>query len=131
MDDPRVGALVAAARDVRRAAYAPYSGFAVGAAVLAADETFTGVNVENASFPSSICAERSAIAAMVAAGVRSLDAIAIVADAVVPPSPCGGCRQAIWELGPSALVIAENLAGRRLAWAIEDLLPAAFELERP
>ena len=131
MDDPRVGALVAAAREVRRHAYAPYSGFTVGAAVLAGARTFTGVNVENASFPLSMCAERDAIGAMVVAGERSLDAIAIVADAANVPTPCGGCRQVIWELGQSALVIAENLAGERAAWAIEDLLPAPFELRRP
>jgi cytidine deaminase len=131
MDDPRVGELVAAAHDVRRNAYAPHSGLAVGAAVLAGDRTFSGVNVENASYPLSMCAERGAIAAMVAAGERSLDAIAIVADTSTPPAPCGGCRQVIWEFGPSALVIAETVAGERTAWAIEDLLPAPFELQRP
>jgi cytidine deaminase len=131
MDDPRIGALVDAAREVRRHAHAPYSGYAVGAAVLAGDRTFVGVNVENPSFPLSMCAERDAIAAMVATGERMLDAIAIVADGPTPPAPCGGCRQAIWEFGPSALVISETVVGQRSAWAIEDLLPAAFELRRP
>ena len=131
MDDPRIDALVDAARGARLHAYAPYSDFAVGAAVLAGGHVFTGVNVENASFPLSMCAERNAVGAMAAAGETVLDAIAIVADAPMPPSPCGGCRQVIWELGPLALVIAENLAGERLAWAIEDLLPAPFELQRP
>jgi cytidine deaminase len=131
MDDARVGALVAAAREVRHRAYAPYSRFAIGAAVLAGDRMFAGVNVENASLPLSMCAERDAIAAMGAAGERSLDAVAIVADSPSPTSPCGGCRQVIWEFGPSALVIAETVQGERAAWPIEDLLPAPFELERP
>jgi cytidine deaminase len=131
MDDSRIDALLEAARDVRRYAYAPYSGFSVGAAVLAGSRTFTGVNVENASLPLSVCAERNAIAATVAAGERVIDAVAIVTDMDVPTPPCGGCRQVVWEFGPSALVIAENLRGERLAWAIEDLLPAPFELKAP
>ena len=130
MDDARIRALIEAARGARLHAHSPYSGFAVGAAVLAGDRVFAGANVENASFPSSMCAERNAVGAMVTAGHGALDAIAIVADAATPPSPCGGCRQVLWEFGPSALVIAENLAGERLAWALEDLLPSAFELER-
>jgi cytidine deaminase len=129
MDDPRIAALVEAARGARLHAYVPYSGFAVGAAVHAGERIFTGVNVENASFPLSMCAERNAVGAMVAAGQTVLDAIAIVADAAAPPSPCGGCRQVIWEFGRSALVVAETLAGERLAWAIEDLLPAPFGLD--
>ena len=130
MDDPRLGALVDAARGARLHAYAPYSDFPVGAAVLAGGHLFTGANVENASYPLSMCAERNAVGAMATAGETVLDAIAIVADAATPPSPCGGCRQVIWEFGPAALVVSENLAGERLAWAIEDLLPAPFELER-
>jgi cytidine deaminase len=129
MDDPRIAALVEAARGARLHAYVPYSGFAVGAAVHAGERIFTGVNVENASFPLSMCAERNAVGAMVAAGRTELDAIAIVADAAAPPSPCGGCRQVIWEFGRSALVVAETLAGERLARAIEDLLPAPFGLD--
>jgi len=131
MDDPRIDALVAAASEVREHAHAPYSGFPVGAAVLARDRTFTGVNVEIGSFPLSVCAERNAVAAMVAAGERVLDAVAIVTDASSPTPPCGGCRQVVWEFGPSALIVAQNLAGERLAWAIEDLLPAAFQRGAP
>ncbi len=131
MDDPRIDALVASARDVREHAYAPYSGFAVGAAVLAGGRTFPGVNVEIDSLPLSVCAERNAVAAMVAAGERALDAVAIVTDAPAPTPPCGGCRQVLWEFGPSGTVIAENLAGERLLWAIEDLLPAPFDRKAP
>jgi len=131
MDDPRIDSLVAAARDVRRHAHAPYSGFAVGAAVLSGGRTFTGVNVEIGSFPLSVCAERNAVAAMVAAGERIIDAIAIVTAAPSPTPPCGACRQVLWEFGPSGTVIAETDGGSRLLWAIEDLLPAPFELEAP
>jgi cytidine deaminase len=131
MDDPRIAALIEAARGIREHAHAPYSGFRVGAAVLAGDRTFTGVNVEIGSFPLSVCAERNAVAAMVAAGERALDAIAIVTGAETPTPPCGGCRQVLWELGPSALVVAATLDGQRAAWALEDLLPAPFEREVP
>ena len=131
MDDPRIDALVAAARDVRRHAHAPYSGFGVGAAVLSGGRTFTGVNVEIGSFPLSVCAERNAVAAMVAAGERIIDAIAVVTAAPSPTPPCGPCRQVLWEFGPSGTVIAETDGGSRLLWAIEDLLPAPFELEAP
>jgi cytidine deaminase len=127
MDDPRIAALVAAARDARERAYAPYSGFLVGAAVLAGERTFTGVNVENASSPMSACAERTAVAAMVAGGQQRLDAIAIVTDADAPTPPCGACRQVLWEFGTGSLVVAETLGGSRTAWALEDLLPAPFE----
>ena len=126
MDDPRIDALVAAAREVRGNAHAPYSGSAVGAAVLAGDRVFTGVNVENASYPVSVCAEGNAVAAMVASGERRLDAIAIMTDSAAPTPPCGACRQVLWEFGPSSLVVAETLAGDRLLWALEDLLPAPF-----
>ena len=131
MDDPRIDALVAAARDVRRHAHAPYSGFAVGAAVLSGGRTFTGVNVEIGSFPLSVCAERNAVAAMIAAGERIIDVIAVVTAAPSPTPPCGACRQVLWEFGPSGTVIAETDGGSRLLWAIEDLLPAPFELEAP
>jgi cytidine deaminase len=123
--------LIEAARDVREHAYAPYSRFRVGAAVLAGDRSFAGVNVENGSFPVSMCAERNAVAAMVAAGERVLDAIAIVTDAATPTPPCGGCRQVLWEFGPSALVVSATVDGQRAAWALEDLLPAPFEREAP
>jgi cytidine deaminase len=131
MDDPRIAALIEAARDVREHAYAPYSRFRVGAAVLAGDRSFAGVNVENGSFPVSMCAERNAVAAMVAAGERVLDAIAIVTDAATPTPPCGGCRQVLWDFGPSALVVSATLDGKRAAWALEDLLPAPFERGAP
>ena len=130
MDETRLDALVAAARSAHVRAYAPYSGFAVGAAVLVGDLIFTGTNVENISLPLSVCAERNAVAAMVDAGERVLDAVAIATAAASPTPPCGGCRQVLWEFGPSALVIAETLAGDRFVWPLADLLPAPFVDQR-
>jgi cytidine deaminase len=122
-----VAALVAAARAAMDRAYAPYSGFPVGAAVLAGGRVFTGTNVENASYPVSICAERSAVGAMIDGGERVVSAVAVVTAAAEPTPPCGACRQVLWEFGPGATVIAETVDGARLLWALEDLLPAAFE----
>jgi cytidine deaminase len=129
----RIEELVAAARDAMPGAYAPYSGFHVGAAVLVGDRVYTGVNIENASYPLSVCAERNAVAAAVTAGDRAIDAVAVVTAAATPTPPCGGCRQVLWEFGPSSIVISETTSGERSVWALEDLLPGAFgpdDLER-
>ena len=125
-DDAVLEALVEAARAVRVHAYAPYSGFQVGSAVLSGDRVFTGVNVENASFPIGVCAERNAVAEMVAAGERRIDAVAVVTDADAPTPPCGGCRQSLWEFGPDAVVLAHTLRGGRERWTLAHLLPSAF-----
>jgi len=117
---------VAAAREARANAYAPYSNFLVGAAVLAGDRVFTGVNVENASYPIGVCAERMAIGAAVTAGEREISAIAVVGSSREPTPPCGGCRQFIFEFGPDVVVVAETDDGRRANWRIADLLPDAF-----
>ena len=122
----QIDALVAAARGAMDRAYAPYSGFHVGAAVLAGDRVFTGQNIENASYPVSICAERNAVGRMIDAGERDLRAVAVVTVAAEPTPPCGACRQVMWEFGPGATVISETTSGRRAMWALEDLLPAAF-----
>ena len=120
-------ALVQAARDAREGAYAPYSGFLVGAAVLADDgRVFPGVNVENASYPQSICAERTAVVGAVAGGARRLAAVAVVASNDEPTWPCGGCRQVLHEFGPDMVVISEGLSGRRDERRLADLLPDSF-----
>jgi cytidine deaminase len=118
--------LVEAAWAVRANAYAPYSRFAVGAAVLAGGRIFTGVNVENASYPLGVCAERNAVAAAVTAGERAIEAVAVVAgqDEVTPP--CGGCRQVLNEFGPDMLVISESPSGARKTWRLSEILPDAF-----
>src|SRR5688572_5488525 len=99
--------LVGAAWAVRLHAYAPYSKFQVGAALMAEDgRIFTGCNVENLSYSLTICAERVAIGAAIAAGVRKFLAVAIVADTAVPISPCGACRQVLAEFGVPRVMLA-------------------------
>jgi cytidine deaminase len=114
------------AREARDRAYAPYSGFQVGAAIVAGGRIFTGENIENASYPVSVCAERNAVARMIDEGERTIDAVAVVTGADEPTPPCGACRQVLWEFGRESLVVAETTAGRRAMWALEDLLPDAF-----
>jgi cytidine deaminase len=108
-------------------AYAPYSGFRVGAALLAADGSVTeGCNVENASFPAGICAERSALAAAVARGNRDFDSILIATEAEEPTPPCGICRQVLEEFSPQLVVVSVTTGGREARWSLEELLPRAF-----
>ena len=118
-----------AARTIAAHAYAPYSKFGVGAAVQMDGHIYSGVNVENASYPLGVCAERNAIAAGVAAGARHLEAIAVFTHASPPSSPCGGCRQVLREFAadPSKVsVIAINDRGERRTWTLEQLLPDSF-----
>jgi cytidine deaminase len=118
---------VAAAAEARERAYAPYSGFLVGAAVKADDgRVFTGVNVENASYPLSVCAERTAVQRAVAEGVRRLVAVAVVASNDEPTWPCGGCRQVLLEFGPDMTVVSQGLGGSRSERPLRELLPEAF-----
>ena len=128
MSDPQalIDEAVRQARDAMTRAYAPYSGFKVGAAIVADGRIFTGQNIENASHPVAVCAERNAVAHMVNAGVLRIDAVAVATEAGKPTPPCGACRQVLWEFGPSSIVVAETPGGERAAWALEDLLPDAF-----
>lgn len=108
----------------RENAYAPYSKFAVGAALLAADgRIFAGCNVENLSYGLTNCAERVAIGAAVASGVKDFIAVAVVADTAVPISPCGACRQVLAEFSVSRVMLANR--SERLEFRLEDLLPRA------
>ena len=120
--------LLRRARTVRERAYAPYSGFRVGAVVVTEDgAAFEGVNVENASFRLTTCAEQGAVAAMVAAGVRGpVVAVAVVGDGPRPCTPCGACRQTLYEFGPDAVVYASGDAGRPLVSRVAQLLPHGF-----
>jgi cytidine deaminase len=121
------GELLSLAREARGRAYAPYSGFAVGAAVLARDgRAFTGVNVENASIGLSVCAERNAIAKALSEGARDFVAVAIVTGADEPTMPCGVCRQVMWEFSRDLRVIVETAAGARVTTTIADLFPQPF-----
>ena len=118
--------LIAHAAEFRSRAYAPYSGVAVGAALLGkSGRVYGGVNVENAAYPVGICAERTAIAAAVTAGERAFEAIAIIADSPAPCAPCGMCRQMLAEF-PLARVILANTAGAVCVLTPAELLPHAF-----
>jgi len=114
-----------AAREVRERAYAPYSSFRVGAAVLANGRVFAGCNVENASVPAGICAERNAMAAAVAAGCRDLEAVLVLGPK--PVAPCGMCRQALVEFNPrAAVLIAGADEGDDLVTSLDVLQPQPF-----
>jgi cytidine deaminase len=120
--------LIQEARNATRHAYAPYSKYKVGAALITAGgELFTGCNVENSSYGLTNCAERTAIFSAVARSGPSLriDAIAVVNDQGSPCSPCGACRQVIYEFGPEALVVFESAGGWREV-PIGGLLPEGF-----
>jgi cytidine deaminase len=120
--------LLAEARRAREHAYAPYSRFAVGAALITADGTiFRGCNIENAAYPSTICAERAALFGAYSAGQRDIIAIAVVADTSGPVSPCGGCRQVIHELAPHAVIILGNLGDAIRITSAQGLLPYGFD----
>jgi cytidine deaminase len=119
-------ALLAFAREVQEKAYAPYSNFRVGAAVYADGEIFQGVNVENAAYGSTVCAERAALTAAITAGCRDITAIAIVGDSESPTVPCGCCRQALAEFNPELRVIMGGSTDEVLVRSLEELLPEAF-----
>lgn len=118
--------LIEAAKKYRESAYAPYSNFKVGAAVLTrSGKVFGGCNVENASYPVGCCAERTAICKAVSEGERDLEAIAIVADTEDPCAPCGMCRQFIAEFGIPRIFMA-NMKGAVKVVTPEELLPFSF-----
>jgi len=124
---PDYAALVTQARAARERAYCPYSGFAVGAAVLTASgRVFPGCNVENAAYSATICAERAALISAYAAGEREISALAAIADTPAPVSPCGACRQVIHELAPQCTVALANLRGDVLLTTPQELLPGGF-----
>jgi cytidine deaminase len=120
-------ALVRAAREARRRAYAPYSRFRVGAAVAAGGEVHAGCNVENVSFGLTVCAERNAVAAAVLAGARRLDAVVVASGTAPPTPPCGACLQTLAELaGPALPVVLVGARGARVETTLGALLPSAF-----
>jgi cytidine deaminase len=119
--------LLAQARDVQEAAYAPYSKFRVGAAVFTAEgDIFRGVNVENAAYGATLCAERNALANAVAHGFTDIQAIAVVGDSDTPTVPCGCCRQALAEFNPEMRVIMGGQSDEVKAMTLDELLPEAF-----
>jgi cytidine deaminase len=125
---PDFDRLVAAARSARLHAVAPYSGFAVGAAILTRTGTVvTGVNIENASYGLTMCAERVAVFKAVSEGFREFDAVAVCADSPHLTPPCGPCRQILWEFCGDIAVRMVDLKGRARTTSLSKLLPFPFD----
>ena len=125
-------ALLDAAREAMGRAYAPYSRFRVGAALLCDDGTpegaiVTGCNVENASYPACLCAERAAVGAAVARGLQRFRLIAVVTEAEGATPPCGVCRQVLVEFAPTLPVVSLARDGRVTRWSLDALLPHPFD----
>ncbi len=128
IEAPTDAELLDLARAARATAYAPYSRFRVGAAVAtAAGRVFTGANVENASSPAGICAERVAAPQAVVAGQRELTTLAVVGDGTGPCTPCGICRQVLYEFAPDLRILASGEDGSVRTYVLgSDLLPDGF-----
>ena len=128
VDDLQMGALIAAARSARAQAYAPYSRFAVGAALF--DEQgriHAGCNVENAAYPQGLCAEAVALGHLVLAGGRRITAVAVVGEGSGLVTPCGGCRQKLREFAADAVpVVVGDMTTLRARFTLGELLPASF-----
>lgn len=130
MSDELVDVLIESARAVRDNAYAPYSGFRVGAAVISeSGKIYVGCNVESASYGATLCAERAALAQLIAAGEHRVVTVAVFVDGAEPAMPCGICRQWISELGPRAEIVTAT-PGRMKRTTIEQLMPDPFVLKR-
>lgn len=126
--EAEIARLFDAARAAQQAAYAPYSRYKVGAALLAGDGAiFAGCNVENAAYPQGVCAEAGAISAMALAGRRRIRAALVLGEGEALTTPCGGCRQKLREFaGPDAAILIAGPQGLRARFTLEELLPASF-----
>jgi cytidine deaminase len=124
------GALMAVAREAAANAYAPYSNFRVGSAVVAKDgRIFTGANVENSAFGATICAEGNAISTAVAAGVREIEMVAVSGPDAVECYPCGNCRQLMREFGVQRIIVQDPAGGHRVH-SLAEILPHSFGPEQ-
>jgi cytidine deaminase len=129
LDPKQIEQLIEAAKEARGRAFAPYSRFSVGAALLGPDQQiYLGCNVENASFGLTICAERAAVANAVAHGCHDFHALAVVAESDSGlVTPCGACRQVLAEFSPHLTVICSDGAGQTKIFGLDDLLPYRFD----
>jgi cytidine deaminase len=119
-----IDSLITYAKEVREQSFSPYSGFAVGAALLTkSGDVFTGCNVENISYRLTICAEQGAVANAVAHGHKDFVSIAVVADSKEPVVPCGACRQMLAEFNPELSVIMATTSGKVEEVSLRELLP--------
>ncbi len=122
-------ALIEAALDARKRAYAPYSNYPVGAALLGEEGTvFAGANVENRIFGLTVCAERAALVAAVSAGVTRFDALVVATDSAPPAAPCGQCRDSLAEFAIDLPILLINTEGKQDSRNLADLLPHPFRL---
>jgi cytidine deaminase len=129
MDGNNIALAIERAGEVRRKAYAPYSGLSVGAAVIdASGNMYVGCNVENASYGLTQCAERNAVAAATAAGHRDISVCIVIADTEEPITPCGACRQVLAECNLDMHVVCATTNGVQDMYILRDLLPKAFTL---
>jgi len=119
--------LISLAKSAKKRAYAPYSGFRVGAALLTREgRVYTGCNIELSSYSLTICAERVALFKAISEGEREFEAMAVVSDSEEPCPPCGACRQVMWEFSGDMKVILANPKGEYRTTSVRDLLPEAF-----
>ncbi|MEO3413743.1 cytidine deaminase [Roseovarius sp. CAU 1744] len=130
LTDSEIATLIAEAQQAMAQAHAPYSKFTVGCAILMDDGTIhRGANVENASFGATICAERSAISSALSQGHRGLKAVCVTNASETKITPCGICRQVIYEFNRDVPVICTNQRGDHMVLTISELLPHAFTLD--
>jgi len=133
LDQQTISFLIEEARKAREFAYAPYSRFLVGAALMTTDRhIFRGCNVEISNFSATICAERTAVVKAVSEGYQDFIAVAVIADRPMPTSPCGQCRQTLNQFSPEMEVImATTQSGEVEVMKLSDLLPRASHLKLP
>lgn len=129
-DAPEIAALLALAREARARAYAPFSRFRVGAAVIGGSgRAYGGCNVENASYPLCCCAERVAVYNAVSSGETAITAVLVLTDTRPAAAPCGGCRQVLYAFGPRATVYLASLDGIERQTTVDALLPDGFSAD--